>query len=130
MSFIDEVKQSKINSLIEYDPTDIVNEFKEIYQNSGIDETVNKIKALEEEQNKLREEVINKWNEVELEKYSITSNIHKLKLSGDKRIELYRKIDGYMGSKQGVIQGAIKGVKKTKVSIKDVNFQDLLKNPM
>lgn len=130
MSFIDEVKQSKINSLIEYDPTDIVNEFKEIYQNSGIDETVNKIKALEEEQNKLREEVINKWNEVELEKYSITSNIHKLKLSGDKRIELYRKIDGYMGSKQGVIQGAIKGVKKIKVSIKDVNFQDLLKNPM
>lgn len=130
MSFIDEIRQSKVNSLIEYDPTDIVNEFKEIYQNSEIDETINKIKALEEEQNKLREEVINKWNEVESEKYSITSNIHKLKLSGDKRIELYRKIDGYMGSKQGVIQGAIKGVKKIAVSIRDVNFQDLLKNPM
>lgn len=130
MSFIDEIKQSKINSLIEYDPTDIVNEFKAIYINSGIDETINKIKALEEEQKRLSEEAKNKWSEVETEMYAITSNIHKLNLSSDQRIELYRKIEGYMGGKQGVIQGAVNGVKKIKVSFRDVTLQDLLKNPM
>lgn len=130
MSFIDEIKQSKINSLVEYDPTDIVNEFKARYINSGIDETINKIKVLEEEQKKLREEVENKWCEVEKEMYAITSNIHKLNLSSDQRIELCRKIEGYMGGKQGVIQGAVNGVKKIKVSIRDVTLQDLLKNPM
>lgn len=123
MSFIDEVKQSRINSLIEYDPTEIINEFELIYKNSGIDEAVNKIKSLEEEQKNLKEEVKNKWCEVEKEMFTITSNIHKLNLSSDERIELYRKIEAYMGTKKGVMPGI-------KVSFRDISFNDLLKNPM
>lgn len=123
MSFIDELKQSRINSLIEYDPTEIINEFELIYKNSGIDEAINKIKALEEEQKNLKEEVKNKWCEVESEMFTMTSNIHKLNLSNDKRIELCRKIEGYMGSKQGVMPGI-------KVSFRNIAFYDLLKNPM
>lgn len=125
MSFIDELKKSKINSLIEYDPTEIVNEAKLIYQNSGIDETVEKIKTLEEEQKKLIEEVKNKWYEVEKELFTISSNIHKLSVPGNERIELYREIDGFMASQEGAL-----GIEKIKLSHRLVHNDDLLKNPM
>lgn len=125
MSFIDEIKQSRANSLIEYNQTDIINEVKSIYQNSGIDETVNRIKTLEEEQKKLIEEVKNKWYEVEKELFTVSSNIYKLSLSGNERIELYRKIDGFIGSKEGVL-----GMGKFNLSHRMVHNNDLLKNPM
>ena len=125
MSFIDEIKQSRVNSLIKYSQTDIVNEVKSIYKNSGIDETISRIKTLEEEQKKLREQVENKWYQVEKELFTISSNIYKLSLSNNERIELCRKIESFIGSQKGIL-----GMEGFKLSYRMVHNDDILKNPI
>ena len=120
---IEELDLLNKNYLFKYDPEEIFEESKALYEESKIDETILKIKSLEEEQKKLKQEVLNEWNDIENEVLMVTSKINKLYLDNDQRIKLCEKIDNYISNK-----GVVLLSEGFRVDHKKMEIQELIKN--
>lgn len=92
----EELIQIKRNFLFVCDPKDVYGEAIELYAKSGLDSDIDKKNKLENEIEKLKSDMFEKWVKVENQVTQITGKINKLYLSDQERSKLCAEIDNYI----------------------------------